>query len=344
MSIYFQRERKHESQLVEAGEKVLFDVSIRSSETIPGVEENQAPLPPEPDFEYHADGTVDLFRASTFIVTWSVATSTGLATDGQTFQLRKRDYEAEVSAVSAEEIWVPVGDGHGTFKTHSNTAMTIVLVSEAEIKHFEKATIALFNVADDDVVLTHHNHSKAGIVIFGIGPVDSDISDLYTFVQELYSFISYSDVHVYNCSNSPFFDSSHAGAGAGVLVPLSNSPDTYHYQVGVIWSGYTYNFWLISPNHPNPASPRTISFPSGNKTYLLRSSNFEPLGWYQGQATFGTMWCLGSNGNYTPLPVMFDTTGIYVEPTNNSFSSLSNVKFTQTLILTPPEGSGKGLP
>jgi len=340
MSIYFQRERKNLEQSIDADGIVLFDVAIQSSETTPLAEDPlDPPLPSEADFDYHQDGTIDIFRASTYIVGWNLSSVSGMSTDGQVFQLKRRDYEAEELDPLAGEVWTAIGSGTSAFKMSASSGMSTLLISEQEIHDHGKATIALFNISDAPIKLSKHPHAKAGILMFGIGPIDSDITDIYRYVQELYEFISYSDVYIYTTKMSPF----HSGVGpaGGTQVPLSSSPSHQgSYQVGVIWSGYTYNFWLISPD-PNT---RSISLPANVKTYLLQTSDFEPLGWYQGQTTFGTMWCLGSNGNYTPLPVMFDHDGIYVTPTNNSFSSLANVKFTQTLILTPPNSSPIPLP
>jgi len=334
MSLYFQRERRSLDDAILADGKVLFEGSIQSSLTMPESDpEDPTPVLPEPDFEYHADGTIDVFRASTFIVAWNLATATGLSSDGQTFELRKRDYEAEAIDGSGNEIWVPIASGAAHFKIAPSATQTLLLVTMEEIVAYGKASIALFNNSNHTVILNKHPHPKAGILIFGIGPVDSDITNLYRYVNDLYEFISYSDVHIYTCRDAPFYLSTRPGTPGG-RVELDHTPDDYQYQIGVIWSGFTYNFWLIAPNNPrNDTLNQT-------RMYLLRADDFvldngeKPLTWYQGQVTFGTLWV--ARGGYNPIPVMFDNTGIYFDYTSTT-TNVTNMKFTQTLILSPPE-------
>lgn len=334
MSIYFQRERRNTELTIPTNEMVSFDIPIASSQTIPQPDNPNDPLPlPEADFFYHSNGSIDLFRASTFIAGWNIASVAGMSTDGQAFQLKKRDYEAEASDPLAGEIWIPIANGTSAFKISSSSGFAIILVSEAEILAYNKATIALFNVSNDTVKLSRHSQTKAGILLFGIGPVDADIINLYQFVNELFEFISYSDVHVFNANYYPFY-LPQSGTGnnpnPSELIPLTPgySPSDRHYQIGVIWSGYTYNFWFISPNNS-----RTLVIESG-KQILLSANDFEPLSWYQGQTTYGTAW-INSNGSYKLIPIMFDSTGIYTNIGNRE-TQVSNIKFTQTLILTPP--------
>jgi len=332
MSLYFQRERKNLETVINKNEIVLFDTPVISSETTPYTESDQPPGIPEPDFEYQADGTIDILREAKFIVSWNIATATGMSTDGQSFQLKKRDYSVVNPAASG--AWIELGSGAATFKTSVTTGFTIVEVAEQELTDFNRATIALFNVSDDALKLSKHPHTKAAIIIFNLGPTDVDITKLYEYINELYRFITFSDVHVYTTYSAPFYRTGYAPA-AGSEVSLVNSPDANHYQVGVIWSGHTYNFWLISPS-----TQRSISFAQGTNYYILRAQDFidqdgnRPLTWYQGQTTFGTVWAEYSNGNYNAFPVMLDNTGIYFSP--GSQSSIVNIKFTQTLILTPP--------
>lgn len=334
MSLYFQRERHAIIDPIPASGKILFDRAIKSSESMPEIDpEDPTPQIPEPDFQYHPDGTIDIFRASTYIAFWHLATATGLSTDGQVFELRKRDYEAEGLSGGGEEIWIPISSSSGHFKIASSVTQSVLLVTTEEIVTYEKATVALFNCASHSVILNTHPHIKAGILLYGIGPVDSDITNLYRFVNDLYNFISYSDVHIYTCRDAPFFQSSRPGVPGG-YVGLTNTPDDYQYQIGIIWSGFTYNFWLIAPNNPRNDTLNQ------SRMYLLRADDFvldngdKPLTWYQGQVTFGTLWV--SRGGYTSIPVMLDNTGIYFDYTSTT-TNITNMKFTQTLILSPPE-------
>ena len=102
---------------------------------------------------------------------------------------------------------------------------------------------------------------------------------------------------------------------------------------GIIYAGYTYNFWGIgSLNHI-----QTIN--NGTKYILIDSSQYEPLTYYRGDSTIGTMWIETPSGNTYTLPIRFDETGIYF----TSGSQLTNLpvgttfKFTQALILVDPE-------
>ena len=339
MSIYFQRARKDLETPIGVGEKVLFDTHIHNSESL----DDSSPLiptPTEPDFHYLSDGQIDIFRPSTYIVVWDISVLTGHATDGQTFELRKRDYAAEVLDPLGGEVWVPIASSSAAYKVSPSQGNSILLVTVDEIASFGKGTVALFNTSNATVKLTIHPHTKAGLVIFGIGPVDTDISNLYTYVQDLYSFISFSDVHIYRAYAHPFYyrtSGTEPNPNPAQLIPLSDSPDpNFHYQIGVIWSGYTYNFWLISSD---PARSAKFTLQGKTTYYLLRAEDFvtadgqHPLTWYQGQVTFGTLWI--DDGTYISIPVMLDNSGIYINPLSQ-IPNIVNAKFTQTLILSPP--------
>ena len=338
MSVYFQRERRNLEQVIDAEGIVLFDTPIASSESRPTPADPDDPLPmPIPDFEYQLDGTIDIFRESVYMVCWNTASVAGMSTDGQVFQLKKRDYEAETLDPLAGEIWTELGSGSAAFKASASVGFTTFRVSEQELIDFDKATVALFNTSNDAIKLSRHPHSKSGIIIFGVGAIDTDISRLYRYINELYEFITYSDIHIFNCYSNPFYLNG-PNPNPSKQIPLDHSPDTNHFQMGVIWSGYTYNFWLISPEN-GTTNPRLLSF-SQNVVYrLLRSEDFDPLTWYQGQATFGTVWCDSGNSTtstFTAIPVMIDHSGLYIKPTT-SMNNIRNMKFTQTLILTPPD-------
>jgi len=247
MSVYFQRERKNLDQVIDADGIVLFDTPIASSESFPTpADPNDPSLSiPQPDFEYQQDGTIDIFRESVYMVCWHTASVAGMSTDGQVFQFKKRDYEAEALDPLAGEIWVGLGSGTSAFKVSSSAGFTTFPVSEQELNDFDKATVALFNTSNAAIKLSLHPHSKSGIIIFGVGAIDTDITNLYRYVNELYEFISYSDVHIFNCYGAPFYLNG-PNPNPSDLIDLDHSPDVNHYQVGIIWSGYTYNFWLIT--------------------------------------------------------------------------------------------------
>lgn len=354
MSTFFQRSRRYIESVVGVGEKLRFDVPLNHSESLPHPENLSNPGTPEPDFDYHDDGRIDLYRASTYIVAWQVATLTGHATTGQCFELRKRDYD--VADENAPGAWVAVGEAAAAQLVSPSHGNTLLLVGMEEISTYGKATVALFNTADAPVKLSHHPHSKAGILLFGIGPVDSDITNLYTYVQDLYAFIEYSDVYIYRANQYPFYYPTSGTAdnpSPGTLITLNpgdpnSSPEPRHFQIGVIWSGYTYNFWLISP-----APPRGGGFSlANNRDYLLLAATdfvigtdssgnpICPLTWYQGQETYGSMWLDLGNG-YDIIPIILDSTGIRLR-TGRQINGVMNAKFTQTLILSPPMSAMSG--
>ena len=342
MAMYFQRSRLAVQDTVGVNQTVSFDIPMHSSQTLPYVEDLGTPAVPEDDFAYENDGSIHIFKGSTYIVAWNIAALTGMATDGQVFELRKRDYAAEAASPSPDvPIWVPVTVGTAAYNLSASQGNGVLLVSEQEIRTHGRATVALFNAANAPIKLSHHPQQKAGIVIFGIGPVDSDITNLYGYVHDLYDFIQYSDVFVFNASSTPFYSTAIPNPtdpgnpyGMGAHVPLTLSPHTSNYQVGVIWSGYTYNFWLISPSNS-----RSISV-SGGVHMILDAEHFiddlgrKPLKSYQGQTTFGSIWMLES-GSYKLYPVMLDNTGIYIN-IGSTTNNITNAKFTQTLILIPP--------
>jgi len=117
----------------------------------------------------------------------------------------------------------------------------------------------------------------------------------------------------------------------------SPTPSLSGLGAGVIHSGYTYNFWGIGTlDHQ-----QTLT--NGTTYYLIYSSQYEPLTFYQGESTIGTL-CIETPGTpartYT-MPIRFDATGIYFRP-SEQLTNLpvgTTFKFTQALILVTPDSA-----
>jgi len=113
----------------------------------------------------------------------------------------------------------------------------------------------------------------------------------------------------------------------------STTPAMMGLGAGVIHSGFTYNFWGIG------YLDHVQTLTNGATYYLVRASQYEPLSFYQGTATLGTLWIDIPGSAIQTMPIRFDNTGIYFIPT----TQLTNLpigttfKFTQALILVDPE-------
>ena len=297
---YLQRENRSET-VIPSQAILTFDTSIALSET--------AILTPSEDFQYHEDGTIDILRQGTYLVLWFVAGMTGMATNGQSYQL-KRLHD------TGNPYWETLA-GSGSFvKVSSTPGFALVVVSEEDIStDYGKVTIGLFNTADSAVQLTLFP-PKASILIYGfdldslnkrLEAIEEQILDLYEIIRIIEDFIHLSDV----------------------IEVWSLTTQLLGLGTGIISSGYTFNFWGIGAlNHQ-----QTLT--NGTRYNLILSSQFPELLFYQGDTTIGTLWIETPTGNVYSLPIRFDATGIYFTP----MTQLTNLpigttfKFTQALIL-----------
>lgn len=165
MSYYFQRARSNMAQIIPKGDKVSFDLAVHCSESLI-LEENTPVI--KPDFSYNNDGSINLYHPSTYVIIWTVAPATGLGTDGQAFELKQRNYDAELLSESAEEIWEPISHTTSHLKLAASNGQTLLIVSESHIQNHQMATIALFNRSNQDISLTPHPHDKATLLIFDL--------------------------------------------------------------------------------------------------------------------------------------------------------------------------------
>ena len=297
---YLQRERNSPTA-IPLNSIVQFDTPVALS--------SSGSPAPSADFQYLDNGYINILKPGTYAVFWFVVGKTGFATNGQSYQLRKYNYDAitpgfEDSAKSTNHI-----------KVSSTPGFAIVIVSADEITEHNRATIALFNAADSSIEPTFFS-PKAGILIFGIdlesletriSGIEGEITNIFQQVATIYEFVHLSDV-----INMP-----------------SPTPELAGLGVAVIHSGYTYNFWGTgSLNHV-----QTLN--AGQTYYLLPSSEFEPLTYYQGEATIGTLWIETPGGTMISFPVRFDGTGIFFRPVENFYNLPigTTFKFTQALIL-----------
>lgn len=117
--------------------------------------------------------------------------------------------------------------------------------------------------------------------------------------------------------------------------------------VSVLSTGYMYNFW----NYGSMSSPypiiinRDAENPEGI-VYLAEAVDretgevlFEPLTWYQGQATVGMCYVQGAVPGPADgfIPIYFDGTGVYIRVEDRyTFTIKSTYNFIRTLILTAP--------
>jgi len=298
---YIQRKRNLDETVASDG-IVKFDTSVAQSGT---------------DFQYNGDGSIDILKAGVFVISWVITQMTGLATNGQAFQLKKMDYAAQTPE------WVSIVGTSNHVKIAALSGFGTVDVSAEEIKAHGKATIALFNASDSGIKLTHHAHAKAGILVFGldVAALQSRVTSLEQENVNIYERISTIEAFLYLSDVTELWSTLPALLGLGS---------------GAIHSGYTHNFWGIGTlNH-------TQTLSNGGTYYLITAAQYEPLSYYQGESTIGTLWIEvpGSPVKVYTMPIRFDKTGIYFRPTEQltNLPVGTTFKFTQALILVEQEG------
>jgi uncharacterized repeat protein (TIGR01451 family) len=296
LTVAFQRERNLE-EAISDNSILPFDGPLVSSDNI----------------QYQADGTIDIISRGIYIVFWFVAGMTGFASEGQLYQLKKFDYDADVPD------WMLLAGETDHIKVSANAGFSIIDVSAEEILDHGRATIALFNSADAGIKLTFF-HPKAGILIYGADfscldnqffNINNDLADMNEGVNVIERFLYLSDV----------------------TEIWSLTPELAGLGAAVIFIGYNYNFWGIGELE----SQQTLN--SGETYYLITSSQYPPLAFYQGSSTIGTLWLEAPLAVANKFPIHFDGSGIYFIPDSPMILPAgTKFSFTQQLILVDPAG------
>jgi hypothetical protein len=161
---------------------------------------------------------------------------------------------------------------------------------------------------------------------------DSLIVEFETRIEEL-------ETYIYNLEERIEYIENFTNLSSVTDYVCQSSFDGLY--VSVIHSGFNYNFWGTGNLKKN------FSMSNGGIYYLIHSGDTdnpesgicEPLNWYQGDVTIGTLWLNNTSGGtqYVALPLFFDSNGIYIKPTNNiNVGVNSTYNFTQSLILVDP--------
>ena len=167
---------------------------------------------------------------------------------------------------------------------------------------------------------------------------DSLIVEFETRIEEL-------ETYIYNLEERIEYIENFTNLSSVTDYVCQSSFDGLY--VSVIHSGFNYNFWGTGNLKKN------FSMSNGGIYYLIHSGETdnpelgicEPLNWYQGDATIGTLWLNNTSGGtqYVALPLFFDSNGIYIKPSNNiNVGVNSTYNFTQSLILVDPNNRPPG--
>ena len=280
------------------------------SDDISGIMEFDTPLFTKGAIFYQPNGTIDISLQGTYIVAWFASGMHGFAKNGQSYKLKKYNYETSV--------WNDIVGASNHIKVSSTTGFAVVEVSGEDISEYQKATIALFNCADANIRLTLFN-PKAGIMVYGANflctgnrmtTIKNNLLDISDSLLEVERFLYLSDV----------------------VTIMSETPDLAGLGVAVIYLGFSYNFWGVGTLD----DPQVLD--AGVTYYLARSEQFAPLSFYQGDPTIGTLWIKTPGGSFSKMPLQLDDTGIYITPSSPlTLAAGTKFSFTQSLILVDDE-------
>jgi uncharacterized repeat protein (TIGR01451 family) len=270
----------------------------------------ESPLILSGDIVYRPDGGIDIERGGAYAICWFVAGLTGLGLGGQSYALKKFNYDTET--------WDYFAGVENHIKTATTLGFAIVTVNEEEIEAHGKATAALFNNAGEKAQLTPFS-PKAGIFVWGsdfgcvrnrMMTVDYGLSDVNYHMQQIARFLYLSEV-------------TELDAPAEELAGLG---------VAVIFVGFNYNFWGIG----SLSEAQTLS--AGGIYYLMEVTQYPAMLNYQGETTFGTLWVMRPGEPAVKYPIRFDESGIYIIPkTPLTLPSGTRLSFTESIILAEPQ-------
>ena len=253
---------------------------------------------------YQPNGTIDITQPGVYLGAWFTSGMVGFATNGQLYKLKKFDY--------AISNWADLAGAGNHTKNSSTPGFAVINVTQTEIDEYGQATIALFNGADANIQLSFFN-PKASILVYGanfqcfyekIQTIESSLLEIANHILDLEQFLNLSDV----------------------IEIWSETPELLGLGAAVIHTGHIYNFWGIGELSSDQILEIDINY------YLIESSQYSALAYYQGIQTVGTLWIDDPIQGLSKYPLRFDATGIYIIP-DLEMNISSGTKFTFTLLL-----------
>ena len=329
--------------------------------------------PQFPDFRFFDDGTIRFYKAGDYVVKWRTTQMTGFSSDGRYFELWRKDFfNPEYTSWEDGEIpWVVVGDELAV-ETMKDSGMVPVRVLDSEVayppdpdapveEHPRTFTIALKNITEGSINLTAYSHLKASLLIFGVPhleePTLSQIDDLIAGLDTYEEACCIADltpridrIVKMNGVGEPG-DEPYEGRQEGQIADFSLMLQTFYdeftsyyapmpigpsipslapllgLEVFVMVYGYVHKFWIAG------SLAAGVAAATNEKIYVLRSSDYEPISHYTGDATVAPcMWRQGSDFGW--FAIYFDNTGIYfLNPPEAALKEGGTFDFTESLIL-----------
>jgi len=256
------------------------------------------------DFVYHPDGSIDILNPGTYNVFFQITSMGGQSTVGQSYMLKRRDYQSAG--------WAPVAGTSNHTKVSQTVGFATVVVEQDEIDTHEKATIALFHMADDSVKLTMFA-PQAGILIFGhnynlLDEMDARITNIQNQITQIQNDITVSEVTTID----------------------SLEPTLRGLSMSVLNIGQQYNFWGSGKFSSN------ATLNNGTTYWIVRNTRadfYPPLAHYVGDPTVAIAALMMTNGNVYTIPVVVDHQGIRFTPSTQITGITQNCTFNYTLLL-----------
>jgi len=258
---------------------------------------------------YRPDGSIDIAQQGSYIVAWFVSAKFGLATNGQLYTLKKYDHDASE--------WTELANASNHIKDTTTIGFSVVNVTSEDISENAKATIAVFNNADESIELAALSQ-RAGVMVYGgsYDCVDVRLNTIDTYLTEILENIQIVESFVYM---------------SDVTTIMSETPEFLGLGVSIINLGYKYNFWGIG------ALDDDDTLVAGNAYYLITGEQFPPLANFIGDPTIGILWIEDLDERLFKYPLHYDGNGIYFTP-NMTMNLVAGTKFSfmQMLILIEP--------
>ena len=117
--------------------------------------------------ELDEEGALLIKRPGSFVIQWYMAAASGLATDGQAFELRQFNAESEQ--------WEKISEGSSHLKPSSSSGFGVTLLTPSNSLKYGHLKVALFNSSNHDVTLSPRVKTKSALLIFSLA--DESLAD-----------------------------------------------------------------------------------------------------------------------------------------------------------------------
>ena len=167
MAYYLQREclNKGMGLTIEPGGNILFETECAQSDRGDGA-----------DFGYDPQkGLIEINRAGSYLILWTIRQQTGIPGDGRTFCLVRQELDGLTESGELKTTWWPLAEASTQLKITNSVGIGHIVKTNAQ----DILRIGLQNISRDPVIISPSSPVLGQILIYGLGDFTGDMNVFY---------------------------------------------------------------------------------------------------------------------------------------------------------------------